>query len=92
MRFQMFDGAVVDTDSARRMWKARPRKEPQEITQALYRSRRGRYYIVSTSDTLIGFTGHAEWVSPMEATRWALLHGHDDTLGELEQYKDKILE
>jgi hypothetical protein len=44
--------------------------------QTLYRSRRGRYYIVHSSQWQ-GTLDHAEWVSPQEAARWLLENGRE---------------
>lgn len=43
--------------------------------QDLYRSRRGRYYVVHTSQ-IQGSRDTAEWVSEHEAARWLLANDH----------------
>lgn len=82
-RFQMDGGTVVDTDKASQTWQEQTRWDgrnqisvntgSQWNHEQLYRSRKGRYYIVRWSDWQ-GSTPHAEWVSNHEATRWLLLN------------------
>ncbi len=52
----------------------------------LYRSRKGRYYVV-TESRIEGEQDHAEWVSNAEAARWLLLNDHElpEELAGLEQ-------
>jgi hypothetical protein len=79
------ENTVVDTDKASAYWdEAVDRDGHNQISRAtrsqwghqeLYRSRRGRYYVVHTSQWQ-GSQAHAEWVSPEEACRWLLLMGH----------------
>ena len=85
-RFEMSDGMVVDLDNASASWEEATRWDgnnhiskatgSQWDHQTLYRSRRGRYYIVSSSQWQ-GSTPSAEWVSNEEAARWLLANGHE---------------
>lgn len=85
-RYRMDDGTVVDTENAtmhfeedtyfdgsNRISKA---TGDQWTHQDLYRSRKGRYYVVHSSQWQ-GSRDHAEWVSKREAARWLALNGHD---------------
>ena len=80
------EGTVIDTKNASARWDEETdwdgRNQISRATgsqwdhEALYCSRRGRYYVEHVSQWQ-GSTPHAEWVSPQEAARWLLLMGHD---------------
>lgn len=99
-RYKMQDGTVIDTDNATDSWDEATRWNgnnhisvatgSQWLHQTLYRSRKGRYYIVHTSQWQ-GSTPHAEWVSPQEAARW-LLANEEELPDDLKQYEDEITE
>jgi hypothetical protein len=94
-RFKMDDGSVVDTKNAVASWNEDTRWDgrnhisvatgSQWNHQTLYRSRKGRYYIVHESQWQ-GSLPHAEWVSNHEAARWLLANGEElpDDLAVLE--------
>jgi hypothetical protein len=83
-RFSMDDGTVIDTDNAQEHWNESTdwdgRNQISRATgdqwchQTLYKSRKGRYYIVHESQWQ-GSRPHAEWISPEAAARWLLLMG-----------------
>jgi hypothetical protein len=85
MRYRMSDGTIVDTDRASKSWAEDTRFDgrnhiscatgDQWVHERLYRSRRGRYYIVRTSQWQ-GSSDSAEWVSLEEAARWLLAAAH----------------
>ena len=85
-RYRMEDGTVVDTENSTSRWgEERDHDGSNFISRAtgsqwehqtLFRSRRGRYYVVHVSDWQ-GSHPHAEWVSPEEATRWLVLNEHE---------------
>jgi hypothetical protein len=85
MRYQMPDGTVLDTENARNSWEEAKRWDGnnrisvptgrQHEHQQLYESRRGRYYLVHSSDYL-GAPERAEWVDERRATAWLLLNEH----------------
>jgi len=58
--------------------------------ETLYRSSKGRYYVVHTSQWQ-GSCNSAEWVSPTEAARW-LLANDEELPDELKQYGDEVSE
>ena len=99
-RFRMSDGTVVDTANASRHWDEATRWDgrnhisvatgDQWTHQTLYRSRRGRYYIVHSSQWQ-GSTDSAEWVSNEEAARWLVLNEHD-VPEELQGLADDVTE
>lgn len=105
MRYRMSDGTVVDTENASASWDEGTRWDgrnhislatgTQWDHQRLYRSRRGRYWIESTSQWQ-GRTPSAEWVSNEEATRWLLTNNHnpdeDDWPDELTALVDEVCE
>lgn len=99
-RYHMEDATVVDTKNAKQSWEEKTdwngnnhfsrATGSQWMHQTLYKSRRGRYYIVYTNQWQ-GSQPHAEWISPQEATRWLLLM--EQVLPEdLEQYVDEVSE
>lgn len=73
------DGTVVDTTKATKVWEEATRWDgrnhisvptgSQWEHETLYRSRKGRYYLVRQSQWQ-GSTPYAEWVSEQEAARW----------------------
>ena len=79
------EGVVVDTDNATARWECTNDHDGRNFIcrhtgsqwdhQTLYRSRRGRYYVVSES-AWQGSRPHAEWLSPEAAARWLLLNGN----------------
>lgn len=85
-RYRMDDGIVVDTDQATSVWKEDHRWDGNNYVslatgsqwdhETLYRSRRGRFYVESTSQWQ-GTSPRAEWVSPHDAAAWLTLNEHD---------------
>lgn len=96
----MEDDTVVDTTNSAGSWNEETdwdgRNPISRATgsqwehQTLYKSRRGRYYIVHTSQWQ-GSRPHAEWVSPQTATRWLILHEHE-LPDDLAKYADEVSE
>ena len=70
MEFKIED-TIVDTGKAAQGWDSR---DASSKGQKLYRSDKGRYYIVRTSQ---GQAPSAEFVSKEAATRWILLNGYE---------------
>lgn len=99
-RFRMEDGTVIDTANASAKWDEATRWDgrnhiskatgSQWDHQTLYRSRKGRYYIVHSSQWQ-GSTDHAEWVSEHEAARW-LMTNDEELPEDLEHLEDGITE
>ena len=97
-RYRMSDGMVVDTEKATAEWEENTRWDgrnhislatgTQWDHQQLYRSKRGRYYIVHWSQWS---TPTAEWVSNEEACRWLLLMGAE-LPAELATLADEVSE
>lgn len=93
------ENTIVDTENATKEWKQSTYWDghnhvskatgSQWIDQGLYRSRKGRYYTV-TSPRIDG-QRYARWLSPQEATMWLLNNGHEAT-EDLEQYLDEVSE
>ena len=93
-RYQMDDGTIVDTKNAVSKWDESTdwngnnhisrATGSQWLHQTLYRSRKGRYYIVHESQWQ-GSSPRAEWVSNHEAARWLLAMEEElpDDLAEL---------
>lgn len=99
-RFRMDDDTIVDTDKALQSWGEETdwngsnhisrATGSQWNHQTLYKSKKGRYYIVHSSQ-IQGNMDHAEWITPQEAARWLLLM--DEELPEdLEQYAEEVCE
>ena len=84
-RYRMDDGTVVDTDNATASWPEDTRWDghnhvsvptgSQWTHQTLYRSRKGRYYLETTSQWQ-GQSPRAAWVSHHEAAAWLLQNEH----------------
>lgn len=82
MRYRMEDGTVLDTDLAQREWQCAEDSDgrnpvcratgSQWAHETLYRSRRGRYYLVSYSQWE-GTRPAVAWVTPEEAAAWLVL-------------------
>jgi hypothetical protein len=68
-RYQMSDGTVVDTDNATKCWKS-----IKEADEVLYRSRRGRYWLLRRASQPDAWP---EWLSPERAAAWLLMNNHD---------------
>jgi len=100
-KYRMEDGTVVDTDKASQSWEEDTYWDghnhiskatgSQWNHQTLYRSRKGRYYVVSTSQWQ-GSRDHAEWVSLEEAVRWLLVNGVEDLPDDLKHLEEEVVE
>ena len=94
------EGVIVDTNNATNEWDERTdwdgRNHISRATgsqwdhQNLYRSRKGRYYIVHQSQWQ-GSKSWAEWVSPQAATVWLLKMEHE-VPKDLEEFVEQISE
>lgn len=99
-RFEMEDGTVVDTKNASDSWEEDRYFDGNNMIsratggqwthEKLYRSRKGRYYIVHSSQWQ-GSRDHAEWVSPEAATRW-ILKNHSEIPEDLQKYVEAVTE
>jgi len=88
MRLRMKNGTTVDTERASSRWEeARDwsglysdyisrNTRSYYYHQTLYRSRKGRYYLVRWNDRP-GSRPRAQWISAVEAARWLLLNDHE---------------
>ena len=74
MEFKIED-TIVDTAKAAQEWGSR-NTDSKGQDEKLYRSDKGRYYIVRTSQGQ-GSLPSAEFVSNEAATRWILLSGYE---------------
>lgn len=94
--YRMGDGVIVKTENATKCWDEGTRYDgrnhisvatgSQWAHQMLYRSRKGHYYVVHTSQWQ-GSTPHAEWVGQREAAQWLLANGRElpEELADLEE-------
>lgn len=99
-RYTMDDGTVVDTAKSTDHWDEDTRWDgrnhisvatgSQWDHETLYRSRKGRYYVVHSSQWQ-GSVDRAEWVSNHQAVRW-LLANNRDVPEELESLVDDVSE
>lgn len=100
MSLHRLENCIVDTDKSTKQyeestdwngnnWISRATGS-QWHHQTLYRSRKGRYYIINSSN-YEGSSDTAEWLSPQEATRWLLLMGHD-LPSDLMEFEDQVSE
>lgn len=99
-RFKMDDGAIIDTKKALQSWEeCTDWNGNNHISRAtgsqwnhetLYKSAKGNYYIVSSSQ-IQGNMDYARWVTPQDAARWLLLM-EEDLPEDLEQYGEEVSE
>jgi hypothetical protein len=99
-KYSMQDGAIINTESAQESWPEKMYHDgkncisvhtgSQWTHETLYRSRKGRYYIVCGSQWQ-GSKNHAEWLSPEAACRWLLLNG-DDLPADLAALESEVSE
>lgn len=85
-KYKMDDGIIVDTANAQQFWDEDTfwdgrnhisRATGDQFThQTLYRSRKGRYYIVHTSQWQ-GSHPRAEWLNNEQAAAWLLANNHE---------------
>ena len=94
------DDVIVDTNSATGVWDedtywdgrnyiSKPTGSQWEH-QTLYRSAKGRYYLLHHSQWQ-GSRSHAEFVPAYEAAAWMLANGHE-LPDELATHADQMLE
>jgi len=86
MKYQMENQMIINTDKAGRSWNEITQwNGKNHISQAtgsqwehetLYQSRRGRYYVIQTSQWQ-GVTDHAFWLDSRDALAWLLRNGYD---------------
>jgi len=91
-RYKMDDGIIVETENSTGSWKeATDWDGNNHISRAtgsqwdhetLYRSRKGRYYIVIKSQWQ-GTLPSARWVTPVEAAAW-LIHNDEEVPDDLQ--------
>lgn len=96
----MADGTVVDTEKAQDSWgeatywdgrnHISKASGSQWDHQTLFKSRKGRYYVLRSSDWQ-GARNHVEWISDEEATRW-LLHNEHKLPADLQPLEDEVTE
>ena len=85
-RFKLEEGAIVDTDRAAKRWDEdsewNGRNHISKATgdqfthETLYKSAKGRYYIVHSSQWQ-GSRDHAEEVTAKDAAAWLLQNEHE---------------
>lgn len=74
MEFKI-EETIVDTGKAEQEWGTRNTSSPGK-DEKLYRSDKGRYYVVHTGQGQ-GSLPSAEFISSEAATRWLLLNGYE---------------
>ena len=99
-KYRMSDNTVVDTNNSTMSWNEATNfngsnrigvsSGSQWLDDTLYRSRKGRYYLV-THSRIQGRLNSAEWLSNEEATRWLLANEHE-VPGDLKHLVDKVSE
>lgn len=94
------DGIIVDTDLSTAAWEEQTffngknqisvNTHQQWEHEQLFRSKRGRYYIVHTSNWQ-GSVPSARFIEPKEAAKWLILN--DEELPEdLQQFEGEVTE
>ena len=99
-RFLMDDDTIADTDKAVQSWEEDTEWNGQNHIsvatgsqfdhETLYKSAKGRYYLVSSSQWQ-GRMDTARWLSQEEAAHWLLKNGHE-LPAELAEHETSILE
>src|SRR5262245_19371403 len=99
-RYETEDGTVVDVDKATARWDEDTYWNGQNhiskatgdqwLHQTLYKSRKGRYYILHTSQWQ-GSRDQVEFVSNKAAARWLVLNDHNIP-EDLAKYADEATE
>lgn len=102
-RYNMSDGTIVDTSKSSKQWKEETEWDGnnhiscatgcQWDHETLYRSRRGRYYVVHDSQYQCR-REYAEWLSNEEAVRWLSANGYfdDDSTEEIPEELTKLVD
>ena len=85
-RFKLEDGAIVDTDRAAKQWDEETFHDGRNLVskatgdqflhETLYKSSKGRYYIVHSSQWQ-GSRDSAEEIPPEAALTWLLQNEHE---------------
>lgn len=98
VRFRMDDDVIVDTRYSAQSWdddvtwdgknRISVQTGSQWDQQTLYRTQKGRYYIVCYSRR-DGVLPRAQWLSMEEAARWLLRNG-DELPDDLSHLKDVV--
>jgi len=99
-RFKMEDGTVVDTDKATQAWNEYRTHDGRNFIskatgsqwdhQKLHRSRKGRFYLVHSSDYQ-GSMDSAEWISQRAAVAW-LVANEREVPEDLKQVEADVVE
>jgi hypothetical protein len=99
-RYRMSDGTIVDTSNSTMRYEEDTYHDGNNFIsratgtqwnhETLYRSRKGRYYVESTSQWQ-GSRDSAEWVSREEAARW-LLANNRELPEELKKLEEQVTE
>lgn len=99
-RFKLDDGVIVDTERAAHSWDEATFWDgrnhiskatgDQFLHETLYKSRKGRYYIVHSSQWQ-GSQDSAEEIPPREAAAWLLQNAHE-LPEDLAEYEEEVLE
>lgn len=99
-RFQLEGGAIVDTDRAAQTWEEATEWDgrnhiskatgDQFTHETLYKSSKGRYYIVHSSQWQ-GSRDHAEEITPKAAAAWSLRNEHE-LPEDLADFEGEIIE
>jgi len=99
-RFKLADDSLVDTDRAAQSWDEASEWDgrnhiskatgDQWTHETLYKSAKGRYYIVHGSQWQ-GTRDHAVEITPREAAMW-LLHNEHDLPEDLASFEDEVIE
>jgi hypothetical protein len=98
--YEMDDGTIVKTENATASWKEDKNWDGRNYIsvatgsqwdhEMLYRSKKGRYYIESTSQWQ-GRTDTVRWVSNRQAAIWLIANDHE-LPEELEPLRDEVEE
>jgi len=99
-KFNLDNGILVDTDKAQASWDESTFHDghnliskatgDQFLHETLYKSSKGRYYIVHSSQWQ-GSRDFAEEISPEEAAKWIILN-EGDLPEDLAKLEEKIVE
>jgi len=100
-KFKLEDGTLVDTDKAQASWDEAldwdgrnhiSRASGDQFThETLYKSAKGRYYVVHSSQWQ-GSRDHAEEISPKKAAKWLIHNDCEELPEDLAKLEEEIVE
>jgi hypothetical protein len=99
-RFKLEDGTIIDTTRAAQSWDEERDFDGNNLIsratgsqwtrQTLYKSSKGRYYILHTSQ-MQGSIDRVELITPADAASWLLMM-YKELPADLQEYESSLIE